>query len=59
MAAEQSKAADEAYAQSLTDIQTVFRSREKNLQLAATRLDALREFHLALIRHEASRGGGF
>jgi cobalt-zinc-cadmium efflux system outer membrane protein len=59
LAAEQSKAADEAYAQSLTDIQTVFRSREKNLQLAATRLDALREFHLALIRHEAARGGGF
>lgn len=59
LAAEQSKAADEAYAQSLTDIQTVFRSREKNLQIAATRLDALREFHLALIRHEASRGGGF
>ena len=59
LAAEQSKAADEAYAQSLTDIQTVFRSREKNLQLAATRLDALRDFHLALIRHEASRGGGF
>jgi outer membrane protein TolC len=59
LAAEQSKAADEAYAQSLTDIQTVFRSREKNLQLAATRLDALREFHLALIRHEASRGDGF
>jgi cobalt-zinc-cadmium efflux system outer membrane protein len=59
LAAEQSKAADEAYAQSLTDIQTLFRSREKNLQLAATRLDALREFHLALIRHEASRGGGF
>lgn len=59
LAAAQSKAADEAYAQSLTDIQTVFRSREKNLQLAATRLDALREFHLALIRHEASRGGGF
>jgi cobalt-zinc-cadmium efflux system outer membrane protein len=59
LAAEQSKAADEAYAQSLTDIQTVFRSREKNLQLAATRLDALREFHLALIRHEAASGGGF
>ena len=59
LAAEQSKAADEAYAQSQADIQTVFRSREKSLQLAATRLDALREFHLARIRHEASRGGGF
>jgi outer membrane protein, heavy metal efflux system len=58
LAAEQSKAADEAYAQSQTDIQTVFRSREKSLQLAATRLDALREFHLARIRHETSRGGG-
>ncbi len=56
LAAEQSKAADEAYAQSQTDIQTVFRSREKSLQLAATRLDALREFHLARIRHEAALG---
>lgn len=59
LAAEQSKAAAEAYARSQADIQTVFRSREKSLQLAATRLDALREFHLARIRHEASRGGGF
>jgi outer membrane protein, heavy metal efflux system len=58
LAAEQTKAADEAYAQSQTDIQTVFRSREKSLQLAATRLDALREFHLARVRHEAARGGG-
>jgi cobalt-zinc-cadmium efflux system outer membrane protein len=56
LAAEQSKAADEAYAQSLTDIQTVFRSREKSLQLASTRLDALREFHLARVRHEAALG---
>lgn len=59
LAEEQAKAADEAYAQSLTDIQTVFRSREKSLQLAATRLDALREFHLARIRHEAACGGDF
>ena len=59
LAEEQSKAADEAYAQSQADIQMVFRSREKSLQLAATRLDALREFHLARIRHEATRGGGF
>lgn len=56
LAAEQSKAADEAYAQSQADIQTVFRSREKSLQLAATRLDALREFHLTRIRHEAALG---
>jgi len=56
LAQQQSKAADEAYAQSQTDIQTVFRSREKSLQLAATRLDALREFHLARVRHETTRG---
>ncbi len=56
LAEEQSKAADEAYSQSQTDIQTVFRSREKSLQLAATRLDALREFHLARVRHEAALG---
>lgn len=56
LAAEQSKAADNAFAQSQTDIQTVFRSREKNLQLAATRLDALREFQLARVRHEAASG---
>lgn len=59
LAAEQAKAADAAYAKAQTDIQTVFRSREKSLQLTATRLDALREFHLARIRHEAARGGGF
>ena len=56
LAEEQSRAANEAYAQSQTDIQTVFRSREKSLQLAATRLDALREFHLARVRHEAALG---
>lgn len=59
LAAEQAKAADAAYAKAQTDIQTVFRSREKRLQLTATRLDALREFHLARIRHEAASGGGF
>jgi hypothetical protein len=54
LAAEQAKAADTAYAESQADIQTVFRSREKSLQLAATRLDALREFHLARARYEAA-----
>jgi cobalt-zinc-cadmium efflux system outer membrane protein len=56
LAEEQSKAASDAYAQSQTDIQTVFRSREKRLQLAAARLDALREFHLARVRYEAASG---
>ena len=56
LAAEQSKAASDAFAQSQTNILTVFRAREKSLQLAATRLDALREFHLARVRYEASLG---
>lgn len=56
LAIEQSKAASDAFAQSQTDIQTVLRSREKHLQLAATRLDALREFHLARVRYEAAAG---
>jgi cobalt-zinc-cadmium efflux system outer membrane protein len=56
LAEEQSKAASDAFAQSQTDIQTVFRSREKRLQLAAARLDALREFHLTRVRYEAASG---
>ena len=56
LAADQSKAASDAFAQSQTNILTVFRAREKSLQLAATRLDALREFHLARVRYEASLG---
>ena len=56
LAEEQSKSADDAFAQAQTDIQTVFRSREKGLELAAARLDALRQFHLARVRHEAASG---
>jgi cobalt-zinc-cadmium efflux system outer membrane protein len=56
LAEQQTQAAAEAFAQSQTDIQTVFRSREKRLQLAAARLDALRELHLARVRYEAARG---
>ena len=32
------------------------RSREKRLQLATAKLDALREFHLARVRHQAALG---
>jgi cobalt-zinc-cadmium efflux system outer membrane protein len=56
LAEKQTKAADDAFSHAQTDIQTVIRSREKSLQLAAARLDAIREFHLARIRHEATRG---
>jgi cobalt-zinc-cadmium efflux system outer membrane protein len=55
-AEEQARLSDEAFRKGQGDIQTVFRSREKRLQLAAARLDALREFHLARVRHEAALG---
>ncbi len=35
-------------------IQAVFQSREKRLQLAVARLEALREFHLACVRHQVA-----
>ena len=54
LAAEQTKLAEEAYRNAQGEIQFVLRSREKRLQLAAARLDALREFHLARVRHETA-----
>jgi cobalt-zinc-cadmium efflux system outer membrane protein len=55
---EQASIAQNALRKGEGDIQTVFRTREKQLQLAAARLDALREFHLARIRHESASGIG-
>lgn len=54
LAAEQTKLAEDAYRNSQGEIQSVLRAREKRLQLAAARLDALREFHLARVRHETA-----
>ena len=51
LADEQTKLAEDAYRNAQGEIQSVLRSREKRLQLAAARLDALREFHLARVRH--------
>jgi len=56
LADEQSKLADDAYRNGQGEIQSVLRSREKRLQLSAARLDALREFHLARVRHESALG---
>jgi cobalt-zinc-cadmium efflux system outer membrane protein len=56
LAEEQSKAVDDAFRTGQGEIQTVFRSRETRLELAAARLDALREFHLARVRYEAALG---
>ena len=54
LADEQTKLAEAAYRNAQGEIQSVLRSREKRLQLAAARLDALREFHLARVRHETA-----
>jgi len=54
LADEQTSLAEAAYRNGQGEIQSVLRSREKRLQLAAARLDALREFHLARVRHETA-----
>jgi outer membrane protein, heavy metal efflux system len=54
LADEQTRLAETAYRDGQGEIQSVLRSREKRLQLAAAKLDALREFHLARVRHETA-----
>jgi cobalt-zinc-cadmium efflux system outer membrane protein len=56
LADEQSTLAETSFRNGQGEIQSVLRSREKRLQLAAARLDALREFHLARVRHETALG---
>ena len=56
LAEEQSALAETTYRNGQGEIQSVLRSREKRLELSAARLDALREFHLARVRHEAALG---
>jgi cobalt-zinc-cadmium efflux system outer membrane protein len=56
LADEQSQLAEDAYRNGQGEIQSVLRSREKRLQLSAAKLDALREFHLARVRHESALG---
>jgi cobalt-zinc-cadmium efflux system outer membrane protein len=56
LADEQSKLAEDAYRNGQGEIQSVLRSREKRLQLSAAKLDALREFNLARVRHESALG---
>jgi cobalt-zinc-cadmium efflux system outer membrane protein len=54
LAEDQSTLTEAAYQEGHGNIQSVLRSREKVLQLTNARLDALREFHLARVRHEAA-----
>jgi cobalt-zinc-cadmium efflux system outer membrane protein len=56
LAEEQSALAETTYRKGQGEIQSVLRSREKRLQLSAAKLDALREFHLARVRHETALG---
>jgi outer membrane protein, heavy metal efflux system len=56
LADEQAAFAETTFRNGQGEIQSVLRSREKRLQLAASRLDALREFHLARVRHETALG---
>lgn len=56
LAEEQTAAAEKAFKEGQGEIQGLFRLREKRLQLASAKLDALREFHLAKARHEAALG---
>jgi cobalt-zinc-cadmium efflux system outer membrane protein len=54
LADEQRSLAETTYRNGQGEIQSVLRTREKRLQLAVARLDALRAFHLARIRHETA-----
>ncbi len=56
LADEQANFAETTFRNGQGEIQSVFRTREKRLQLAAAKLDALREFHLARVRHQTAAG---
>jgi outer membrane protein, heavy metal efflux system len=55
-AGEQSGLAEQSWRAGQADLIAVFRSREQSLALAATRLDALQNFHLARVRYETAWG---
>jgi len=56
LTAEQVQKTDAAYQAAQTDLASVLRAREQHLLLADSHLDALREFHLARVRHSAATG---
>ena len=55
-AAEQADLAEQAWHSGQSDLLTVLRSREQRLKLAAARLDALMNFHLARVRYQSAVG---
>jgi len=56
LAKEQTDLLENAYLQGQGDLQSVLISRESSLELLASKIDATREFQLALIRHQAATG---
>ena len=54
LAVEQVSLAEATFRSGQGEMQSVLRSRGKRIQLASARLDALREFHLARVRHETA-----
>lgn len=56
LALQQTAQLEKAYESGQADLMTVLRAREQRLQLEASSLDALRDFHLARIRYEAAIG---
>ncbi|NWK57122.1 TolC family protein [Verrucomicrobiaceae bacterium N1E253] len=56
LAEQQAKLADQAYREGQGDLQASLRTREQLLELASSRLDALRDFHLAKTRYESALG---
>lgn len=56
LADEQAANTESAWRNGQADFQAVLRARDQRLELAATRIDALREFHLASARHQAAIG---
>lgn len=56
LAAEQTTATEAAYQNGQTELQNVLRARAKQLDLTATRIDAVREFNLAKVRYKSATG---
>jgi cobalt-zinc-cadmium efflux system outer membrane protein len=56
LAEKQADLATQAYREGLGDLQATLRTREQLLKLASSRLNALRDFHLAKVRYEAALG---
>jgi cobalt-zinc-cadmium efflux system outer membrane protein len=56
LADKQAADTESAWRNGQAEFQAVLRARDQRLELAATRIDALREYHLASARHQAAIG---